>query len=213
MLAIGLKFQTFQCSDLDDLQCDRKNRLGLCRQSWYQAVHRTAIWKRHLQHLPLLPGGADEGNPVIWQLFISTSKVKHIWLNCFSIWNCNYTITRWATKLGIQVYNRYYDVTILRSNHLTKKSTLPVGNECQFPEMLHTYGSHLVQCTPCCPVPGIVPCNLCMSVCVTEWRHCKLLLIKGLHNVHIAVYSNKILIEQFKKKKKKSRCKIQFKHI
>lgn len=58
-------FQTFKCRDPDNLQCDRKDWLGVCGPSWHQAVHRTTIWEGHLQHLPLLPRGANEGDQTI----------------------------------------------------------------------------------------------------------------------------------------------------
>lgn len=57
-----LILQTLQCCDPDNIQRDGEDWLGICRQSWHQAVHRTPICERHIQHLPFLPGGAHEGD-------------------------------------------------------------------------------------------------------------------------------------------------------
>lgn len=54
-------FQTFQCRDPNNFQRDREDWLGICGQSWHQAVYRTPLCERHIQHLPLLSGGAHEG--------------------------------------------------------------------------------------------------------------------------------------------------------
>lgn len=54
-------FQTFQCRDPNNFQRDGEDWLGICGQSWHQAVYRTPLCERHIQHLPLLSGGAHEG--------------------------------------------------------------------------------------------------------------------------------------------------------
>lgn len=69
VLTFELVFQTFKRCDSDYIQCDREDWFGVCGQSWHQAVHRTPIWERHLQHLPVLPGGADEGDWTSQQQF------------------------------------------------------------------------------------------------------------------------------------------------
>lgn len=58
----ALLLQTFQCCDSNNIQRDREDWLGICRQSWHQAVHRTSLCEGHIQHLPFLPGGAHEGH-------------------------------------------------------------------------------------------------------------------------------------------------------
>lgn len=80
VLTSGLIFQTFQRRDPNNVQCDRKDRLGVCGQSWHQAVHRTSICEWHIQHLPLLPGGADEGDQTIFFLFFpSFAIIRLLW--------------------------------------------------------------------------------------------------------------------------------------
>ena len=57
--AVGLK--TPQRGDPDHLQRDGQDRPGLCGPGGHQAVHRPPVGEGHLQHLPVLPRGAHEG--------------------------------------------------------------------------------------------------------------------------------------------------------
>lgn len=65
----NLILQTFQRRHSNDVKHDRKDWLGICGPSWHQAVHRTPLCERRVQHLPLLPGGADEGHQIIFAFF------------------------------------------------------------------------------------------------------------------------------------------------
>ena len=57
--AVHLK--TPQRGDPDDLQRDGQDRPGVCGPGRHQAVHRPPVGEGHLQHLPVLPWRAHEG--------------------------------------------------------------------------------------------------------------------------------------------------------
>lgn len=58
----GLLFKASQCGHPNNIQRDWEDRPGVCGQSRHQAVHRTSIRERHLQHLSVLSGRVDEGD-------------------------------------------------------------------------------------------------------------------------------------------------------
>ena len=60
-----LRPQALQRGDPDHLQHHGEDRRGLRGQGGHQAVRRAALRSRHLQDLPLLLGGADEGTAIL----------------------------------------------------------------------------------------------------------------------------------------------------